>query len=73
MIECKICGRECVENNLCEYHDTALGNLQKGFERWREAIDGLTWEEYIDRIQNLDGTGRWIREVIESIRSQDDL
>ena len=71
MTECKICGRDSAQSDLCEYHNTAHSNLEKGFEIWREAIEGLTWEEYIDRIQSLESTGRWVREIVESIKSQD--
>jgi hypothetical protein len=71
MTECRICGRDGVENNLCEYHHMALNNLKAGFERWKEAIAGLTWKDYIERIDNLESTGQWIREIAEDIMSRD--
>jgi hypothetical protein len=72
MNECRICGRDGVEIDLCEYHQMALNNLKTGFERWREAIGELTWEDYIERIYNLEATGQWIREIVEDIKSRDD-
>jgi hypothetical protein len=72
MNECRICGRDSAEIDLCEYHHMALSNLKAGFERWREAIDELTWEDYLERICNLEHTGQWIRETVEDIKSRGD-
>jgi hypothetical protein len=69
--ECEICGRNGFKDSLCEYHHAAHSNLKSVFERWSEAIEGLTWGEYIRQVYDLDDTGRWIKEIIENIMSQD--
>ena len=72
MRECRICGRNSSEEDLCGYHSTAYTSLKSAFEKWAAAIEGLTWEKYIDSVRELENTGQWIREIIDDIRSQDD-
>lgn len=71
MTECPICGRDSSSKRYCEYHETAYLNLQSGFEEWH-LRSTITWEDYLDRISHLEGTGQWIIEIIEHIRSKDD-
>ncbi|MFW9787119.1 MAG: hypothetical protein ACFFE2_10970 [Candidatus Thorarchaeota archaeon] len=71
MIFCSICGRLSVnEDGYCRYHQDALDNLQSSYEVWRQT-SGVSWDEYIDSICELEETGRWVREVAEQIRSGD--
>jgi len=67
--ECQICGRKSVNEDLCEYHQAAHNNLKAVYEIWAEAIEGVAWEEYIKQVYELEDTGRWIKEMIESIIS----
>ena len=71
MSVCPICGRE-KQDMFCPYHQTAFGNLEEMHAKW-EAAAGLSWEDYLDKISDLESTGRWIREVIEFITQQDGL
>jgi hypothetical protein len=71
--ECQICGRRGVNEYFCEYHQAAHSNLKSTFKHWTEAIEELTWEEYLRQVYDLENTGRWIKEIIENIMSQDDL
>ncbi|MFW9836948.1 MAG: hypothetical protein ACFFE7_05470 [Candidatus Thorarchaeota archaeon] len=58
------------EDGYCRYHQDALDNLQSSYEVWRQT-SGVSWDEYIDSICELEETGRWVREVAEQIRSGD--
>ena len=31
----------------------------------------MSWEEYIERLSEIEETGRWIRDMAEQIRSED--
>jgi len=69
---CTICGREALrEGSLCRYHQEALDNIHSSFESWRKA-NGLSWEEYIEVLCEIDETGQWVREVAEQIKSEND-
>jgi len=70
--DCQICGRKSDGKDLCEYHQTALANLKFAYEIWAEAEGHLAWEEYINQVYELEETGRWIKEIIENIMSQND-
>ena len=71
MTECPICGRD-LQEKFCSYHQTAFSNLKEMYAEWETAA-GLSWDAYLDKIGNLEDTGRWIREVIEFITQQDGL
>ncbi len=70
MRDCKICGRKSGDEELCEYHQSALTNLKSAYEIWSEAEEHLAWEEYIKQVNELEETGRWVKEIIENIMSQ---
>ncbi|MDH4213258.1 MAG: hypothetical protein ACFFCT_07270 [Candidatus Odinarchaeota archaeon] len=70
MKECCICGRKSVDEEFCEYHQAAHINLKSVFEIWVNANRGVTWEEYIRQVYELEETGQWVKEIIENIMSQ---
>jgi hypothetical protein len=71
MTNCGICGRETSDDELCRYHHEASNNLRAAYEGWKKAT-GINWEDYLDRISQIEETGRWVIDVIEHITSQDD-
>ncbi|MGY5871726.1 MAG: hypothetical protein RTV72_05750 [Candidatus Thorarchaeota archaeon] len=71
MSDCPICGRD-IEAKFCHYHQTAFNNLREKHEKW-EIAAGLSWEEYLEKVGDLENTGRWISEVIEFLTLQGDL
>jgi len=71
MTDCPICGRN-LHDKFCSYHQTASDNLEEMYSKWETAA-GLSWEAYLDKISDLEDTGRWIREVIEFITQEDGL
>ena len=50
----------------CAKHGLAYANLEDGYQRWRYAL-GLSWAEYLERVGNISGTGRWVKEIIVDI------
>ena len=71
MTDCPICGRDKQEK-FCSYHQAAFENMKKMYAEWETAA-GLSWDNYLDKISNLEDTGRWIREVIDFITQEDGL
>ncbi|MHA1944349.1 MAG: hypothetical protein ACW96M_08140 [Candidatus Thorarchaeota archaeon] len=72
MMKCGICGRNAKENELCRYHLEAMNNLRAAFGGWKTAT-GLGWTEYLERLVQIEGTGRWVVDVIEYVNQQDDF
>jgi len=72
MTECKICGRSMESKDLCRYHLEALNNLHAAYERWKSA-SGVTWIEYLKQLEQIEVTGRWILDVVEYVRQQNDF
>jgi hypothetical protein len=55
---------------MCEYHLSALANIKQAFKDWSEALE-IEWEEYLHRLEQVEGVGKWVIEVIEHLNSQD--
>lgn len=68
---CPICGRDA-QDEFCTYHKTASDNLKEMYNEWEKAT-GLSWEKYLDKISEIEDTGRWVREIIEFITQQNGL
>lgn len=72
MTYCTICGRIALkESTICRYHKEALDNLQSSYKHWQEA-SGVSWEEYIEKLCQIEETGRWVFEVAEQIKLGND-
>jgi hypothetical protein len=68
MTNCRLCKRECaVSSNLCDYHLTAKSNVEKGYDQWSGAYGGITWKEYLQRLQQSAETGQWAKEVAQML------
>jgi|HubBroStandDraft_6_1064221.scaffolds.fasta_scaffold548594_3 hypothetical protein len=66
MTTCRLCKREApASSSLCDYHLTAKSNVETGYEQWNRAFGGITWKEYLQRLQQSAETGQWAREVAE--------
>ena len=70
-MSCPMCGRD-KQDEFCSYHQTAFDNVKEMYAKWETAA-GLSWEEYLQKISDIEDTGRWIVEVIEFITQQDGL
>lgn len=71
MTNCPICGRD-KQDEFCPYHQTAFDNLKEMHTKWETAA-GFSWEDYLDKLLDIESTGRWVRDVIEFIMQQDGL
>ncbi len=38
--------------------------LKEGYNSWRDAYKGMTWEEYIKKVLELEESGKWVKDVI---------
>lgn len=72
MSQCDICGRAADDSiGYCAYHKVAHDNVQEAFKVWEIALE-ITWDDYLTRIFEEDGLGKWAREVVEHIMQQND-
>jgi DNA topoisomerase-1 len=72
MTECKICGRRIESEDLCRYHLEALNNLHAAYEVW-DSASGVSWKEYLVQLEKIETTGRWVLDVVDYVRKQNDL
>jgi hypothetical protein len=56
--------------DLCRYHVEALQNLHAAYEEWNSA-SGVDWNEYLECLERIEVTGRWILDVVRYIRQRD--
>jgi hypothetical protein len=40
----------------------------KSYPRWRRAL-GLSWTDYLEKVEKVSGTGIWVKEVIKDVLS----
>ena len=62
---CILCRRKAVERQYCEYHFEALQSLQSHYEAWKKSYGKISWIEYLNRLQKISHTGKWVKQVIE--------
>ncbi|MHA1769667.1 MAG: hypothetical protein ACTSV3_07430 [Candidatus Thorarchaeota archaeon] len=48
-----------------------MANLKTNYEKWKIAAS-VDWDEYLEQVRGLDGTGIWVKEAIDYLRSVDD-
>ncbi len=71
-MSCRICGRRTTDDRaLCWLHERALANLKTNYEKWKIAAS-LDWDEYLEQVRGLDGTGIWVKVSNDYLRSVDD-
>lgn len=70
-MECPVCGRGVHEaSEFCRYHEAAHAKLHEMFDNWQKAMGEIGWGEYLEALLEADGTGTWVLEVIEHIRTE---
>ena len=62
---CILCRRKAVERKYCEYHYQALLSLKGHYEAWKKSYGEISWIEYLNRLQKISHTGKWVKQVIE--------
>ena len=72
MTECPVCNRPShEEEEFCKYHADAHTRLHEMLESWSEAHGEIDWNAYLDLVSKANGTGTWILEVIDYIKTKD--
>ena len=70
--QCDICGRTTDGGtSYCTYHKVAHDKVQEAFKVWEIALE-ITWDDYLTRIFDEDGMGKWAKEVVEHLMQQND-
>jgi hypothetical protein len=61
---CPICGREPARaSELCNHHEMARNNILAAYQKWIIAFGDMEWAEFLHKIEKLEGSGEWTREV----------
>ncbi len=72
-MQCKICARPMSnDDDFCKYHQTSYNNIQKTFGAWETALN-IEWDDYLIRISEEEGLGKWAAEVVDYLMQQDDF
>ena len=70
-MKCKVCSRETLtKRDYCELHEKAYRNIRQKFEVWKKALN-IEWKEYLKEIAKNPLTGAWVKEVAESLLSNE--
>jgi len=70
-LQCKLCSRETgSRSDFCEPHEKAYCNIRQKFEVWKKALN-IEWKEYLKEIAKNPLTGAWVKEVAESLLSNE--
>jgi hypothetical protein len=73
-MKCKLCQREAEEKSeFCVNHLAAEETLRNAYPIWRNAYSELSWSEYLDKVKQLKGTGRWVKEIVEPEKEKKSL
>ncbi len=72
MTHCDICGRAANDDtSYCTYHYVASDKVNEAFKVWENALE-ITWDDYLSRIFEEDGLGKWAKEVVKYLMQQND-
>jgi hypothetical protein len=68
---CQICDRVgASDKGYCHYHDLAYKSLFYNFIKWKKAYGNIEWNNYLEKVLKLRGTGDWVKDVIEKEKSK---
>lgn len=62
---CMLCVRKAIQEKFCEFHYEALQSLRTHYQVWKSSYGEITWYDYLTRLQEIEHTGKWIKDVIE--------
>ena len=64
---CRVCHHDKIEDSVfCIKHSNAYNKLKSGFQQWRYAL-GYQWLEYLEKLDEISGTGEYIKEMLDNI------
>lgn len=54
------------KKSFCINHQRALNSLITTYDAWDTAYDGLSWEEYLEKLIPIRETvGKWVNEIVD--------
>jgi DNA-directed RNA polymerase subunit N (RpoN/RPB10) len=62
---CLACGKQA-QDRYCVYHEKALRNLCDHYDSWVRAYGNISWENFLERLEEKNETGAWVKEVIKA-------
>jgi hypothetical protein len=65
--KCPVCARGQTSglHSLCDFHETALDNIRRGYAEWIRGYDSLAKKEYLRVLIKNSSADEWIIEVAE--------
>ena len=61
---CAACFRVVHLDKYCSYHHQAFLNLKKKYNLWVHAYGQISWQQYLKKLQDMQETGLWVKDVI---------
>lgn len=62
---CMLCVRKAIQEKFCKYHYEALQSLRDHYHVWKNSYGEITWYDYLTKLQEINYTGKWVKDVIE--------
>jgi hypothetical protein len=64
--KCAACHRKTLlDSKYCLYHYQALESLTGHYRAWVDAYGGISWQDFLSKLSEMQETGSWVKEVIE--------
>lgn len=66
--KCPLCKKEIekAQEPYCRNHSKAKKELKKGYEAWLKAYGSLSWDDYLQKILDLEGiVGDYVKEIAQ--------
>ena len=69
--QCQLCERRKEpSSDFCDLHKSAFENIESAYPAWSKAYGRLTKQEYYDRLEGLNETGRGVKDIIQYLKSK---
>jgi hypothetical protein len=52
------------EKKYCCHHSQALDDIMEHYKKWVHAYEIISWNDFLNKLLNMNETGSWIKEVI---------
>ncbi len=66
--QCPICKKDIknLQSQYCKNHSKAKEELKKGYEAWLKAYGSFSWDDFLQKILDLEGlAGDFVREIAQ--------
>ncbi len=62
--KCSACSQKVSTGKYCFHHSQAFDSLKEHHKAWIEAYGIISWNNFLNKLIKMNGTGSWIKEVI---------